>query len=253
MWDQRQYLAFGEQRNRPAGDLLAAVGARTARRVVDLGCGPGNLTPMLTGRWPEAVVEALDSSPEMVDAARSRGVDARVEDVRDWRPRPDTDVVLCNAVLHWVPEHVDLLRRWMTELPAGAWFAFQVPGNFESPSYALTHALIAEPRWRGGLSGLLLTPDSVLPPIGYADVFADLGVGVDAWETTYVHALSGEDPVLEWLSGSSLRPVRAALDDSEWEHFRAELAPRLRAAYPQRPDGTTWFPFRRIFCVAHLR
>ncbi|GAA4613796.1 trans-aconitate 2-methyltransferase [Saccharopolyspora hordei] len=249
MWDPQAYLAFSDYRDRPAHDLLARVGAERARRVVDLGCGAGNLTSLLTDRWPEAEVEATDSSPEMVEAARARGVPARVEDVRDWTPLPDTDVVLCNAVLQWVPEHVDLLRRWLPELPAGAWFAFQVPGNFDSPSHVAVRRLLAEPRWRD--HGIVLRTDPVLDPVGYADVLADLGVAVDAWETTYVHALRGPDPVLEWVTGTALRPVRAALDDAEWAEFRAELAPRLAEAYPQRPDGVTWFPFRRLFVVAH--
>jgi trans-aconitate 2-methyltransferase len=189
VWDPQKYLSFSDQRDRPAHDLLARVGATRARRVVDLGCGAGNLTSLLTDRWPDAAVEATDESPEMVAAAQARGVAARQEDVRDWKPLPDSDVVLCNAVLQWVPEHVELLRRWLPLLPAGAWFAFQVPGNFESPSYVAIRELLAEPRWRDRVGGVL-RPDSVLAPVGYADALADLGAEVDAWETTYVHALS---------------------------------------------------------------
>jgi trans-aconitate 2-methyltransferase len=248
MWDPQKYLSFQDQRDRPAHDLLTRVGAHKARRVVDLGCGAGNLTELLTARWPEAAVEATDVSPEMVAAAQARGVDAQVQDVRDWTPQPDTDVVLCNAVLQWVPEHVELLRRWVPQLPSGSWFAFQVPGNFTSPSYQGIHEVLSQPRWRDRAGGVL-RPDSVLSPTGYAEVLSDLDASVDAWETTYVHALQGEDPVLDWVTGTALRPVRAELDDAEWEEFRAELAPHLRAAYPQRPDGVTWFPFRRVFAV----
>jgi trans-aconitate 2-methyltransferase len=250
VWDPRKYLSFSDQRDRPAHDLLARVGATRARRVVDLGCGAGNLTSLLADRWPDAAVEAIDASPEMVAAARARGVAARQEDVRHWKPLPDTDVVLCNAVLHWMPEHVELLRRWLPLLPPDAWFAFQVPGNFESPSHVAIRELLAEPRWRDRVDGVL-RPDSVLTPVGYADALADLDTEVDAWETTYAHALRGADPVLEWVTGTALRPVRAALGDAEWAEFRAELAPRLAAAYPTRADGTTWFPFRRVFVVAH--
>lgn len=253
MWDPQQYLRFSDHRVRPAHELLERVGATRARRVVDLGCGAGNLTSLLARRWPDAVVEATDSSPEMVEAARSRGVDARLQDVRDWWPQQDTDVVLCNAVLQWVPEHVELLRGWLPSLPAGAWFAFQVPGNFAAPSHALVRELAAEPEWRA-VAGVLRGPDVVLGPSGYAEAVADLGLAVDAWETTYVQRLTGEDPVLEWISGTALRPVRAVLDDAGWQRFRAQLAPRLRSAYPQRNDGTTWFPFRRIFEIgrAHV-
>ncbi|MFR9729422.1 trans-aconitate 2-methyltransferase [Saccharopolyspora sp. MS10] len=248
MWDPQQYLSFGEYRGRPARDLLAHVPRRPARRVVDLGCGAGTLTGLLTGRWPEAAVEAVDSSPEMVAAARANGVDARLLDLRDWSPRPDTGVVLCNAVLHWLPEHVDLLRAWLPALPAGATFAFQVPGNFDAPSHREVRALLRETgREVEGVPGA----DAVRDPAEYAEVVAELGLAADAWETTYAHRLSGPDPVLEWIAGTALRPVRDALPDREWAAFRSELAARLRAAYPPRPDGTTWFPFRRIFVLAH--
>ena len=81
---------------------------------------------------------------------------------------------------------------------------------------------------------------------------AGTGAEVDAWETTYLHRLTGPDPVLNWITATSLRPIRDALDDAGWTAFAEELAPRLRAAYPPRPDGSTWFPFRRIFLVAQV-
>ncbi len=248
MWDPTEYLTFADHRSRPFHELVARVGASAPRRVVDLGCGPGNLTAALAARWPSAVVEALDSSPEMVAAARERGLDARVGDVASWRPGADTDVVVTNAVLQWVPGHEELLRRWVAELPSGAWLAMQVPGNFADPSHALSRELVAE-SWPS-LTGLMRV-SPVLDAAGYADVLG--AAEADAWETTYLQRLEGPDAVLEWISGTALRPVRAALDDAGWSEFRARLAPRLRAAYPQRPDGTTWFPFRRIFAVARIR
>jgi trans-aconitate 2-methyltransferase len=253
MWDPRKYLDFADHRARPFFDLLARVPADAPRRVVDLGCGPGNLTETLAARWPGATIEAMDSSPEMVAAARERGIAAEVGDVRDWRPRADTDVVVCNAVLQWVPGHGELLARWAAGLPAGAWLAFQVPGNFDAPSHVRVRELAAEPRWRGRLGPVVLREeDAVLDPAGYAGLLADAGCVVDAWETTYLQRLTGTDPVLEWVSGTALRPIRSTVDEVDWAEFRAELAPRLRADYPMRVDGTTWFPFRRVFVVARV-
>ncbi len=248
MWNAESYLAFGDHRARPFHDLLARVGATDARRVVDLGCGPGTLTGLLSRRWPRARVEAYDSSPEMVESARARGVPATLLDVRDWQPAPDTDVVVCNAVLQWVRDHGELLRQWVVMLPAGAWLAVQVPANFAAPSHVLVRELAAEPRWRNRIDPL--REDRVLDPVGYARLLAATVAEVDVWETTYLHPLTGEDPVLEWISGTALRPVRAALSDDEWLAFRAELAPRLQLAYTTDADGVTWFPFRRIFAVA---
>lgn len=247
-WDPAAYLTFDDDRSRPFHDLLARVGATAPRRVVDLGCGPGHLTALLSARWPDAEVEALDSSADMVADARARGVPARQADVRDWAPGPADDVVICNAVLQWVPGHPELLVRWIGEMPEGGWFAVQVPGNFGSPSHALVRELLAEPRWRGRVR--VRDELAVASPLEYAEAVARAGAGVDAWETTYLHRLTGPDPVLTWITGTALRPVRAALDDADWADFRSELATRLLDAYPPRPDGTTWFPFRRIFVVA---
>lgn len=251
MWDSTTYLTFADHRGRPFHDLVGRIATREPRRVVDLGCGPGNLTETLAQRWPSATLDALDSSPEMVKAARARGINAHMGEVTEWTPEPDTDVVVTNAVLQWVPNHTALLRRWARELPPGAWLAMQVPGNFAAPSHILTRELAASPTWRQPLADVSLREeDAVSTPAEYADLLVDEGCEVDAWETTYTQRLSGEDPVLNWIAGTALRPIRAALDDERWAEFVGDLAPKLRAAYPTRSDGTTWFEFRRVFVVA---
>jgi trans-aconitate 2-methyltransferase len=251
MWDPTTYLTFADHRGRPFHDLVGRIAVQDPRRVVDLGCGPGNQTLTLAQRWPGAIVQGLDSSQEMVDAARERGVDASVGDVNDWVPEPDTDVLLTNAVLQWVPGHRELLRRWAGQLPSGAWLGTQVPGNFGAASHVLIRELADSAAWRGELGTIGLRGDDVVAtPHEYADLLADAGCQVDAWETTYLQALTGEDPVLEWVTGTALRPIRAVLDDQRWAQFLDELRPKLRTAYPTRPDGTTWFEFRRVFVVA---
>ncbi|MDA2891423.1 trans-aconitate 2-methyltransferase [Mycolicibacterium sp. BiH015] len=254
MWSPDVYLTYADHRGRPFYDLLARVGAHEPRRIVDLGCGPGNLTETLTARWPGAVIEAWDSSPEMVEAARNRGLDARVGDVRDWTPAPGTDILVSNATLHWVPEHAELLIRWAGQLPSGSWIAFQVPGNFEAPSHQAVRTLVQRPEWSYLLRDYPFEKAEVTrPAVGYADLMTGAGCAVDAWETTYVHELTGENPVLEWIHGTALRPVRAGLSEEQWEQFKAELIPVLDAAYPKRADGITFFPFRRIFVVAQVK
>jgi trans-aconitate 2-methyltransferase len=253
VWDPGKYLDYADLRARPFYDLVSRIGATSPRRVADLGCGPGNLTVSLRERWPSAILECSDSSPEMVAAARERGLDAALLDVRDWIPAPDTDVVVSNAVLQWVPGHFSLLRRWASSLPSGAYLAVQVPGNFNAPSHALTRELAASPAWASRLAEVVLREDdAVSSPLEYANLLADAGCTVDAWETTYVQPLHGPSPVLEWITGTALRPIRAALTDAEWEQFRASLAPRLDTAYPARSDGVTLFEFRRVFFVARV-
>ncbi|GAA2995472.1 trans-aconitate 2-methyltransferase [Actinokineospora diospyrosa] len=254
MWDPAKYLSFSDHRARPFFDLLARVRAESPRAVVDLGCGPGNLTVTMAQRWPNARLTAIDTSAEMVAVAQSRGVEASQSDLRDWAPDEQTDVVISNAALQWVPEHPALLSKWAGALPPGAWLGVQVPGNFAAPSHELIRELVAEPAWHQRLEPVRLREeDATLNPDGYAELLCAAGCDVDAWETSYLQRLDGENAVLEWISGTALRPIRAELTDDEWQAFRAELAPRLAEAYPRRPDGTTWFPFRRVFFVARVR
>lgn len=253
MWNPDVYLAFADHRGRPFYDLLSRVRATSPRRVVDLGCGPGNLTATLSERWPDAVVEAVDSSPEMVAAARERGLDASVGDLESWVPAPDTDVVVSNAALQWVPRHRESLVRWAGELSTGAWIAIQVPGNFDAPSHAAVRELASSPRWLNALSDIPFRVGKVVDSAAeYAGMLTDVGCTVDTWETTYVHELSGEHPVLDWITGTALTPVKGALDEGDWQQFRSELIPMLDERYPARSDGRTFFPFRRIFVVAQV-
>lgn len=257
MWDPSAYLHFTDYRERPFSDLLARVGAQSPRRVVDVGCGPGTLTPVLAQRWPDAAVEAFDSSQEMVAAAREHGVDATVGDVHTWTPGADVDVVVCNAVLQWVPEHLDVLTRWAQSLGSGAWLAVQVPGNFREPSHALTRELAGQPQWRNQLDGVLRGSDAVHEPQQYVERLVEFGCTVDAWESTYLQRLPGTDPVLRWITGTALRPVRTVLGDADWALFTEQLAPMLREAYPEsalagESGGGAWMPFRRLFVVAQI-
>ena len=267
MWDATQYLRFGGERTRPFIDLLARVGAELPEYVVDMGCGPGNLTVLLTERWPTAAVCGVDSSPQMIEAARrlvsadalrstgsgltshAPGLSVMLDDVRHWEPQSLPDVIISNAVLQWVPGHRELLVRWADWLADDGWLAFQVPGNFDQPSHVILRELAASARWRPLLRDVELNRQSA-DPADYAELLARAGCEVDAWETTYVHILQGNDPVLEWYQGTGLRPVLAALDADQAADFLAEYGTQVREAYPPGPFGTL-FPFRRVFAVAH--
>lgn len=255
-WDPDIYSRYGAFRTRPFVDLVSAVQAQSPRTVVDVGCGTAELTASLLNRWPTAAVTGIDSSTEMLaqaptpantDAAARFHVEQR--DVREFSA-DDVDVVISNSTLQWVPEHRDLLRRWAGELPDGAWLAVQVPGNFAAPSHELMRALAGSSRWANRLTGVLRSADSVGQPVDYAELLLAAGLEVDVWETTYLHLLTGDDPVLNWVRGTALRPVLEELTPEESAAFESEYAALLRGAYPAGAHGTH-FPFRRIFVVAH--
>lgn len=248
-WDPQQYDRYADERVRPFLDLVRRIGASAPQTVLDVGCGSGELTATLSRRWPDALVRGVDSSAEMVAAGRDvAGVQVavgRAEDVS----AAGIDVLVSNAALQWVPEHLDLLPRWAHELRPDGWLAFQVPANFDAPSHRLMREVASSPRWRGRLDGVLRAAP-VASPAAYLDLLAAVGMSVDAWQTDYLHVLPGDDPVLGWVRGTGLRPVLAVLDEEAAAAFEAEYAELLRQAYPRRPYGTV-FPFRRTFVVAH--
>jgi trans-aconitate 2-methyltransferase len=251
-WDPERYLTYADERGRPFDELLARVAATEVDRVVDLGCGPGNLTASLTERWPGADVLGLDSSPEMIDHARASGfpgVRFDVADLRDWEAAAAVDVLVSNAALQWVPGHLDLLPRLVGQVAPGGWLAFQVPGNFDEPSHALLHELAAGTRFRRYVDQVA-RPEAFGPEV-YLDALLGLGCAVDAWETTYLHVLHGEDPVFTWVSATGARPVLQALPEDVRPEFEAEYKRALRHAYPPGRHGTV-LPFRRVFVVARV-
>ncbi|NUS35870.1 MAG: trans-aconitate 2-methyltransferase [Pseudarthrobacter sp.] len=252
-WDPAKYVQFGDYRDRPFFDLTARIRAMRPAQVVDLGCGPGNLTATLAGRWPGAEVVGLDSSAEMLAKAaqlaeQTPALRFEQADIAGWMPGPETDVIVSNAALQWVPGHQDLIRAWLEALRPGAWFAMQVPGNFNAPSHALMRELASSERWAAKLGGILRGGEAVGEPADYLGILLDAGCAADAWETSYQQVLPGPDAVLEWVRGTALRPVIAALPAADGAAFEAEYAAALRTAYPRGVHGTV-FPFRRIFAV----
>ncbi|GAB4096057.1 methyltransferase domain-containing protein [Brachybacterium horti] len=247
-WDPDTYLAYADERARPFLELTARIRAEAPRTVVDLGAGPGTLTALLHERWPEAQVTAVDSSAEMIERASAiEGIGVQHADLRSWRPDSPVDVIVANASLQWVPDHLALLPHLIDHLAPGGWLAFQVPGNFEEPSHTLRRELAAQEPFAAH-TAWVDHPASHDPAV-YLRSLQERGCEVDAWETTYLHVLHGEDPVLEWVKGTGARPTLLALPEDLRARFEAELGARLREAYPETGTGVV-LPFRRVFAVA---
>jgi trans-aconitate 2-methyltransferase len=256
-WDPQRYLTYADERGRPFVELVGRIEADSPATVVDLGCGPGNLTALLVRRWPDAQVRGVDSSPEMIDRARADhpGIAFEIADLRDHLaagPAP-VDVLVSNATLQWVPDHLALMPALVGAVRPGGWLAFQVPGNFDEPSHTIRRDLAAKPPYAAQAADVA-APDAH-DAATYLRALQRLGCTVDAWETTYLHVLDreryGDDPVFTWVSGTGARPTLAALDADLRPRFEEEFKARLRAAYPDDGHGVV-LPFRRVFVVARV-
>lgn len=255
-WDPAQYDRYADQRGRPFRELIARVGVERPGRIADVGCGPGSLTRSLAERWPDATVIGVDSSAEMIMVAEPLSIPGRLEfvrcDLREWKPGAPLDIVVANAVLQWLPGHLDLIATMAGWLAPGGALAFQVPDNFDQPSHTVVRELRESDRWRDRLGEDADRRIGVERPDTYLHALVTAGLEPDVWQTEYLHVLSGTDPVLEWVKGTALRPVLDALagDGAATGEFLAECGARLRAVYPAESFGTV-FPFRRTFAVGH--
>ncbi len=251
-WDPEQYLLFSEERGLPFRHLLAALQHLEPESIVDLGCGSGALTTSLIERWPAARITGIDTSTEMIAHAKRREIPGRltfeIGDATIWRAPHPVDLLLSNACFQWIDNHRALFDHLLPQLAAGGTLAFQVPANHAAPSHTILRDLCSSPRWRDQLDGHPQT--GVQDPGWYLEELGNRHFAVNAWETTYHHVLGGENPVLEWVKGTTLRPVLERLGRKEQLEFTSSYGGLLRKAYPAI-DGRTTFNFNRLYVVAY--
>ncbi|GAB88655.1 methyltransferase domain-containing protein [Gordonia rhizosphera] len=249
-WDPDRYLQFADARARPFLDLIAQI-PTNPRMIVDLGCGPGHLTKHLRARWPDAQVLGIDSSDKMIDQAFRDNTDPHanydIADVATWTPDQPVDLFVSNAVFQWVPHQFEVIERLLDHLTDGGVFAVQVPDNSDARTHRTLAALAEDPRFAEQLSSV--QRQSGLGAMEYVTFFSEHGLDINAWSTTYIHVLNGDDPVYHWISGTGARPFLDALDGELRDEYIGELKARLKDAYPEGPLGTV-LPFRRSFAVA---
>ena len=250
VWDPAQYLRFSGERLRPALDLLAQVGLEAPRLVVDLGCGAGNVTAILRERFPDAEVVGVDGSASMLEKARASVPGCRFElgDFFTWEPGEKVDLLYSNAALQWVDRHETLFPRLLSFVKKGGVFAVQMPAMHDMPLRRIPYELAERPEWVGELRGVGSAP-GILSAEAYWDLLRPRVAALDIWQTTYIHALQGKHAVMEWASGSSLKPFLDKLAEGRREAFRLAYSQAAGAYYPRRADGTTLLPFQRMFMI----
>ncbi len=251
-WDPDRYLAYADLRTRPGLELIARIPDNEPRSIVDLGSGTGDLTAILSDRWPRAAVSGLDSSSEMIERAMANhpGIDWRLIDIEQWEPEEPVDLIFSNAALHWLEDHDTYFRKLRSCLSSAGVLAVQMPDNWSSPTHAVPALILDDPIWPAAARDAL-PRDRVSPVLSYRLWLQP--AEVDVWRTTYFQTLTGEDPIWTWVTGSVLRPVLAQLGKSERNTFEKECKAAYREAYPKSADGTTMLPFSRLFLVARAR
>ena len=250
-WSPALYLTFADERTRAAQDLLAQVPLTAARRVYDLGCGPGNSTALLVERFAGAMITGIDNSPAMLEAARKAcpGAQFAAGDLTNWMPEHVPDLLFSNATLQWVPDHLDVMARLAGALPEGGVLAVQMPDNLMEPSHALMQKAAEQGPWRAKLAAAAAAREA-LP--GVADYYARLKPGLsrlDIWHTIYNHPLDGVEEIVSWLSSTGLRPWLDPLSAEERADYLASYKALLAEAYPLQADGKVLLRFPRLFIV----
>ena len=249
-WDPDQYLRFETERSLPFRHLVAAVDHIEPSSIVDLGCGPGGLTASLLDHWPEARITGIDASEEMIERASSRvvanGIEFELAEVLDWQSPKPVDLILSNACFHWIDDHRALFDHLLPQLADDGAMAFQVPANHTEPSHTILGELCSSPRWRDRLDGLPKT--GVQDPQWYIEELNDRDLDATSWQTTYFHVLDGDEPILEWVRGTALRPVLRRLPSDDHDAFLSHYGKLLSETYPPH-GGRTVFPFKRTFVV----
>jgi len=249
-WSPATYLKFEDERTRPARDLLAGVRPGGLRRIVDMGCGPGNSTELLGARYPEAEIIGLDNSPAMLEEARRRLPHVRFgfADAAVWLPDLGVDLVFANATYQWIPRHLEQLPRVLAALPGGATLAVQMPDNLSEPTHRLMREVALAGPWSERLAGA--AREALAPARVYYEALRPIAGRVDIWRTTYHHALSGADAIVEFVRSTGLRPFLDPLSEAERRQYLAAYTTGIAAAYPPLADGGVLLAFPRLFLVA---
>lgn len=252
-WNAAHYLKYGDERTRPAADLAARIQLAAPRKIVDLGCGPGNSTQVLRQRWPQADVLGVDQALEMIESAQKAFPEQTwlVADAAQWTPAETIDLVYSNAALQWIPDHESLMPRLLSLVASGGALAFQIPSGTFAKVRTLTHEVSHDPAWTEQMAAArsALTMES---PSFYYDILSRLASSLDIWETEYHHVMDSPASIIDWMSSTGLRPFLAGLtNESQRNDFLAQLLQRVRESYELRADGKVLFPFRRTFVIAY--
>ncbi|KAK9330425.1 S-adenosyl-L-methionine-dependent methyltransferase [Lipomyces starkeyi] len=254
-WNATKYMQFGDERTRPARELLAQISLTSPKRVIDLGCGPGNSTELLAAKYPDSRLTGLDSSPNMLEMARKvlPDVEFALTDLSTYTPNEEVDVFFSNAVFQWIPgeQRIPIIARLLESQPSGSIFAFQVPDNFMEPSHAAMRETAAEGPWAATLAAANPARESVPSPQVLYEALKPLCSHVNIWHTYYYHILENHRAIIDWVSSTGLRPFVESLPEDQKKGFLEDYLKRIEKSYMPLVDGRVMLTYPRLFAVLH--
>ncbi|MCM1579533.1 MAG: methyltransferase domain-containing protein [Ruminococcus sp.] len=251
-WDPGQYLKFRKERTQPSADLINRIKLSEPKRVIDIGCGPGNSTKMLRKRYPKAKITGIDNSEEMIKTASKNHPDisfSLCDASKELSAIGEKfDIVFSNACIQWIPDHNKLLREMYGLLNEGGVMAVQVPMNFSEPIHRIISERVNSEKWQSTLSGTRIF--HTLSPEEYYGILAEISENFSMWQTVYFHRMRSHSDIMEWYKGTGLRPYLDRLDKREAAEFEGEILERINEEYPVLDCGEIIFKFPRLFFTA---
>ena len=248
-WNPELYHKFQEERFAPFYDLMDLITVKEGITGLDLGCGTGELTKMLSEKLPESTVLGIDSSPEMLEHAKTKsapGLSFELRSITDIEGQ--WDLVFSNAAIQWVPEHRELIPRLVSLIRPGGQLAVQLPSNHNHPTQSFIVETGMQQPYAAALKGWTRSYN-VLTIREYAELLYDSGAeDLVVFEKIYPHVLPDSYAVLDWLSGTAILPYLERLPAELHEAFLGDIGDKLKASYPSSP---VFYPYNRIFFSAH--
>lgn len=249
-WNSKQYVKFKNQRTQPSLDLISRLSGMAPKRILDIGCGPGNSTYALSEAFPNTEILGIDSSPDMLKRAQETYPDINFELCcvpHDLNKLPGNyDLIFSNACIHWIPEQEHLIKQLLDKLTDEGIFAVQIPLIQEAPFYKMLNKLTSSPKWNK-LSDVKNFYN--LLPEEYYDLFSSLKCDFDMWQTIYYHIMDIPENIIEWYKGSGLRPYLDLLSAPEQEELISELLDNINDFYSIQSDTKIIMKMPRLFFI----
>lgn len=252
-WKPNLYMEFGKERTQPSIDLVTRITSENPKRIIDIGCGPGNSTNVLKSRWRQAGIIGLDSSNAMINEAKSKYSDVNwicADTSEDLTGLGKFDIVFSNAAIQWMPDQELLLSKLYGMLNDNGVLAVQVPCTKYMPIDIELKQLTLSEKWKSHFVSVSNTYSTYTADF-YYNILCNLTHKIDLWETDYFHIMNSHSDIVKWYSGSGLRPYFDCLkNDSLISDFSNDYEICLGEVYPSQSDGKVLFPFTRIFFIA---